>query len=346
MNSNKRVDFLDIAKGFTMICVLLGHTWGIPDVLYRFCFSFHMPLFFIVSGYFFHSKDDHKTFLKKESKALLLPYIVTCLLIILISIILNILKNNTIIPDFIKWTLASLYGICVKTVSWPINIIPIGAIWFLLALFTARFILYEVIDKKGEWLWVILIAYTGYAMTQYIWLPLSIQAGMTATFFVYVGVLIRRYNLFEKGKFPRVFCYGMFAVWAFDVYYCGNLAMSINQYGDGLIDVIGAVCGTFCVIWISRFCEEHLTEVVLPFKQIGKMTLGILCLHLIEKNIFPWITVYKWLGIQVITGTWFVRFVLRILLVSIMILVVYFTPVLSKIFFPQVEKNKNKGIIL
>ena len=46
----KRLAAFDIAKGIAMIAVIVGHCdlLGVPDSIRDFCFSFHMPLFFIV----------------------------------------------------------------------------------------------------------------------------------------------------------------------------------------------------------------------------------------------------------------------------------------------------------
>ena len=59
----KRLQFVDSIKGFAIICVVLGHvangyigeglTNGIYSDLHKFVYAFHMPLFFMVSGYLF-----------------------------------------------------------------------------------------------------------------------------------------------------------------------------------------------------------------------------------------------------------------------------------------------------
>ena len=59
----QRIRFFDIAKGVAILAVILGHSAieandFIPSytaqIILSFCFSFHMPLFFILSGYFIH----------------------------------------------------------------------------------------------------------------------------------------------------------------------------------------------------------------------------------------------------------------------------------------------------
>ena len=48
--NQKRIDWLDIAKGIAILCIIIGHSFG-KNRIGVFIFSFHMPLFFILSGY-------------------------------------------------------------------------------------------------------------------------------------------------------------------------------------------------------------------------------------------------------------------------------------------------------
>ena len=52
-----RIPWLDAVKGVGIICVILGHM-TIPETLRQFVFSFHMPLFFFVSGYLYHGRAE------------------------------------------------------------------------------------------------------------------------------------------------------------------------------------------------------------------------------------------------------------------------------------------------
>ena len=44
-----RILWIDVAKGITIILVVLGHS-SLPSTISRFIWAFHMPLFFLVSG--------------------------------------------------------------------------------------------------------------------------------------------------------------------------------------------------------------------------------------------------------------------------------------------------------
>ena len=61
MEKKKREEFIDIAKGIAILCVIIGHTWKnaypADKRLMVFIYSFHMPLFFILSGWCLKSTD-------------------------------------------------------------------------------------------------------------------------------------------------------------------------------------------------------------------------------------------------------------------------------------------------
>ena len=49
----ERVEYIDVARGIAMLLVILGHCNQTVDcTLNRFILSFHMPLFFFLSGIF------------------------------------------------------------------------------------------------------------------------------------------------------------------------------------------------------------------------------------------------------------------------------------------------------
>ena len=49
----ERVEYIDVARGIAMLLVILGHCHQTVDcTLNRFILSFHMPLFFFLSGIF------------------------------------------------------------------------------------------------------------------------------------------------------------------------------------------------------------------------------------------------------------------------------------------------------
>lgn len=65
-----RIHWIDQVKGWGILMVAYGHNFPLFE---EYIYTFHMPLFFLVSG-IFHSKKTTITVLKKRAKQLLIPY--------------------------------------------------------------------------------------------------------------------------------------------------------------------------------------------------------------------------------------------------------------------------------
>ena len=87
MNAQKRITWLDMAKGVGIVLMVAGHLIGALQTIdnkpyfspvYQFIASFHMPLFFIISGILLRitkeEEKDIRLILYRKAKTLLLPY--------------------------------------------------------------------------------------------------------------------------------------------------------------------------------------------------------------------------------------------------------------------------------
>ena len=123
----KRLDYLDMVKGFGIFLVVLGHMEDISSSTRIWISSLHMPLFFIVSGILIAVKNeqekDMSLILKKRFKGLIIPYLWFSLSYFLIDILNVTIIGNIDLHTFIVDTISSLtfYGMSV--------------LWFLPALF-------------------------------------------------------------------------------------------------------------------------------------------------------------------------------------------------------------------
>lgn len=150
--TNERLSYMDVAKGFGILCVIAGHMGN--ETINRLVFSFHMPLFFVISGYFLSQKNTPKELLYRRCKQLLPPYIFTCFCILVLSLVKNSIvvligmkSINDLFFDAAKWIYASLYG-AGSNHDTPFRVIQIGAIWFLLAMIFGSFIVKQIETKK------------------------------------------------------------------------------------------------------------------------------------------------------------------------------------------------------
>lgn len=75
--------WIDYLKAFAMFLVVLGHTGLASDSVFKsWIYGFHMPLFIFISGYFAQSFRPIKDELKKDLKALVVPYLFFSLFLI------------------------------------------------------------------------------------------------------------------------------------------------------------------------------------------------------------------------------------------------------------------------
>lgn len=72
----KRNTVISICKAIAIILMVIGHA-DAPDIISRFLYEFHMPVFFITAGYFFSLRylNDETTFVKKRIKGLYIPFL-------------------------------------------------------------------------------------------------------------------------------------------------------------------------------------------------------------------------------------------------------------------------------
>ncbi|MBW3095523.1 acyltransferase family protein [Bifidobacterium sp. 64T4] len=73
MTRSTRLTALDSLRGFGILLVVLGHTSQSAGLIH-WIFSFHMPLFFIISGMLFHERQFLDS-VKKKAVRLLVPYL-------------------------------------------------------------------------------------------------------------------------------------------------------------------------------------------------------------------------------------------------------------------------------
>ena len=87
----ERLHYLDTLKGILIVLVILGHVIqanidSYQEVfLFRFIYSFHMPLFFFISGFLTFRKSAKHGFIAKRARQCLIPFATWALLTPLIK---------------------------------------------------------------------------------------------------------------------------------------------------------------------------------------------------------------------------------------------------------------------
>lgn len=107
---SKRENWVDIAKGIGIVLVVMGHACC-PKIPHGIIYSFHMPLFFFLSGFFIsrQCKNDFYTYLKKNIKSLLLPYFYFNLISIAFNYIMSIIFHKELLVGNVQDNLIGIF---------------------------------------------------------------------------------------------------------------------------------------------------------------------------------------------------------------------------------------------
>lgn len=125
---------LDLLKSVGLLLMVCGHYSLMDSVTTTVIYSFHMPLFFIISG--FVSKDrDFKETLVKSIRAILIPYFVFNAILLLFTILLEYRSDHLTLKTLWSHISAILMGLGYKTEKYN----PVcTTMWFFYVLFLVK----------------------------------------------------------------------------------------------------------------------------------------------------------------------------------------------------------------
>lgn len=284
-----RLRYIDIAKGIAMICVILGHLGS--SNINRVVFTFHVPLFFFITGFFTNNKRPTKEFLKVKFRTLIVPYVLTCIVIIILGTLKGLISGDAI-SALKTWSYASLYGAGFSS-SKSFNIPAIGALWFLLATFWGSCFLRISLDfnMHRRIAFIACLFAAGYFSRALFWFPFSLQAGACATLFMYMGFLYKDLKevftrIPKEAKYFSVIL--SVVMWLSFIKDYQSFWLAVCDIGRGIVDILGCICACSVVILVSKVIDLKTKHIGGFLSYFGKYSLLTLCVHVIELNLFPW----------------------------------------------------------
>lgn len=280
-----RDNTFDIMKCIGIIAVIIGH---LTTIGHSFVFSFHMLLFFIVSGYFYH-RSGVLIMMAKDAKHLLVPYLYTCISCALFYLLLSILKRQDLISN---WVIAAVYanGTVYHTSAYLSHVPVIGAIWFLWALFWCKEIfnlvqnceLHKYLTPPHTHIFLLLAMAAVVIDRCLVNMPFALLPGISAIPFYAIGYSIHKNGGFEKiNKWIAIACV---ALWGLSFSFF-NMSMSYCYADNYVVNFLGACGGTYVVWHVSKMISRFSGLLVGFLVWIGRNSLIILCIHAFELNV-------------------------------------------------------------
>ena len=280
----KRISFIDISRAFAIIFIVLGHTLVHSDNcegIFKLLYSFHVMLFFIISGYTFKNKDNFWIFLKNKFFRLMIPYFIWAVIFLIPYILFgkevqeNIGSNSSF--DIKIQLFNILYGngnsSALKQNS---------SLWFLPVLFSMEVIYYFVIkllnrSKNMEFIILVNILLISYIsnFTLKIIFPWGINTVLVLGVFFYVGYLFKIHEIFTKNRVLNFISIMAILIIGLSACYLNTLVSCIDySYGNLTLTLLSGFCLSIVLIYISYVIEKN---VILEY--VGKNTMGILIFH-------------------------------------------------------------------
>jgi fucose 4-O-acetylase-like acetyltransferase len=298
--TKSRIEFIDLLKAFVMFSIMWFHSLGdlrtgyfvLADPVFKFFATLHMPLFYMISGFFFSSSFNlsFKNFLQKKSVTLLIPHIAWGIIVVFLDWGLAFVGWNRpfcdkplTIPSFLQGLFAPDPGI--------------GDFWFFKDLFLTELIVFFSckIFKKSYIAFIV-------SMLFVLMFSLSIEThgviGRMQRYLIplfWIGMLVKTYYPFVCRHLNKLLisagivfsvCFYFYdytyIVYAMDFlplinfqesFATGNLVFSSNV-GILVFSWLTAIAGSlFFFFLFQRFWKKN--GVTTLFSRCGQITLGL-----------------------------------------------------------------------
>ena len=288
---SKRIEYIDIARGIGILLVVLGHNdfAQISPLGYRLIYSFHMPLFFFLSGYFLNVSIPFVDFLKKRFNSLLKPYLFTVFLIYFTSI------------SFGKMGLVTAFQRIAKALYASTIYIDWVQLWFLPHLFVVSLYAFLFLMIFNRWdnryiRWGALVTtlilssfwlHDFYPFTLSVFgrqyelfgLPFNLDLVLLSSFFFLSGSEARQLTSAKTFESLSILIGTGLALFGMVYFFDAHSDFAIRIYESYVPNTIEAATGIVFILALSRQIEMRTSRLASLFKYFGQISLFILLFH-------------------------------------------------------------------
>lgn len=254
-SSQPRIAWIDMAKGYGTILVILAHL-GV-EKLGVWIYTFHMPLFFFLSGYVFKDSYGFGEFIKKKCKTIVIPYF--CLGLPMVAFEAFRLSGSDI-----EGPLNRCWGLLKDLVRQE----RLWTLWFISCLFCLN-ILFYIVVKVCRKLWLVGIVSVVLPMLglwyykagggYWYW---NADACLMAIPFFFAGYWMKQYAAQVDALLQKRWAkWLLFLLMLVVNLVCGALSldssgtgleMFYSKYGNPVFTYLSAFSGIACVIIVAR----------------------------------------------------------------------------------------------
>jgi fucose 4-O-acetylase-like acetyltransferase len=264
----QRVGYVDMAKGIGIILVVMGHNDFslVSPFAHKLIYSFHMPMFFFMSGMFFKPDVPFWDFLRNRFHRILKPFLTILLLIYFSSLSFSkislIMASRRLIKamygsgyyiDWVQlWFLPHLFAVSIfayfffKTTK-RMHSIPVRGIILL--------VIYTVGVLSMKMFWPFGLSLGGKTLTLY-GLPYGLDMVAVSGFFFILGYELNKIR--KDAFFGNILTFLisgiflLFLVW----YFPARIDFNTRQFDSLIINTLEALIGILFIVALSRQIER------------------------------------------------------------------------------------------
>lgn len=275
IQSDSRISWVDMAKGWGILFVIYSHlcTGYLPS---RWMFTFHIPLFFFLSGYVFNGNRPLRMFVLRKVRNLLIPYFALSIPMILFEGFFVRRADTT----GLQWTLHLLLQTLIQRRQWTL--------WYLACLFWLNLLFYFLVKKTASFkkLFAVCLLLSAAGLTYACLggpvLPWDLDACLTALPFFFAGYALKRFEPSVSGWMTGAKSVLLFvlagalnlAAGSGSIFF-GREGLNIfgSTYGFPPLTYLSAFGGILCVVLVSRWLT------VKPISYLGRNSLLYFAWH-------------------------------------------------------------------
>lgn len=259
MVTKNRIEWIDALKGFLIFCVTIGHcnAWAPIE---KYIYSFHMFLFFFISGFLFSVKPTAKEMLIKCSKRIFLPFIVWNV----VSSLIGLLYTRDL------WNFVEELFVIKGNLTWN------PTIWFLLVLFLTESIVIILKLYRKKWISIltVVLSLVLWVLIADKWLLWKANLIPMAMAFFLLGYLL-------KGVIPVLQKWYIIALCGISsvVFAMMNIRIvyTLGEFGNYVCCILAAFSGA--LFFVGLFSKLKFLSQIPFLKEWGKNSLAIMAMQ-------------------------------------------------------------------
>lgn len=294
----RRCEYIDIAKGLGIMAVIWGHII-VGHWTGKLVYSFHMPLFFFISGMLFvrEKHPEFGPFVKVRARRLLVPYVCYSVITWGIWALFHWISRS---PVESYWAPLLQTVLAQGSGQFMVHNSPL---WFIPCLFAVELMYYPISKLRDVWVLVLSMAVCGIGIalehsfgdSYLLTLPWNLDAAVMALPFYALGNLWMRHTTLENVDgwihghpwlslgIVLILTVGLVAA----TFRYPGISMGYSDYGNEYVFHARALLGIGSTIVFSSLLAHvsFIRRIRNYLSWLGRVSLDIMCTHVPVKGV-------------------------------------------------------------